>query len=76
MLRRAAADADGSVPILTCFFNPTPEDRTFKLPPPQSADAAAARQRRPGRGRSARSRAISLAVKARSVVLTRSVYRP
>ena len=30
---------DGKVPILTCFFNPTPEDRNFKLPPPQLADA-------------------------------------
>jgi glycogen operon protein len=35
VLRRAATAPDGSVPILTCFFNPTPEDRPFKLPTPQ-----------------------------------------
>src|SRR5262249_27491622 len=28
-LRRAAADPDGSVPLLTCLFNPTPDDQTF-----------------------------------------------
>ena len=35
VLRRAAPAPDGSVPILTCLFNPTPEDRVFRLPPPQ-----------------------------------------
>ncbi|HTE38981.1 MAG TPA: glycogen debranching protein GlgX [Reyranella sp.] len=74
VLRRAAAAADGSVPILTCFFNPTPEDRPFKLPPPQlpttllidSADPAATERAVEGE---------IVPVKARSVVLTRSVYR-
>jgi glycogen operon protein len=74
-LRRAAADSDGKVPILTCLFNPTPEDRTFKLPPPQlatrllldSADPAGAEHDIVGE---------SVPVKARSVVLVRSVYRP
>jgi glycogen operon protein len=74
-LRRATADADGKVPILTCLFNPTPEDRTFKLPPPRiatrllldSADPAGAEHDIVGE---------SVSVKARSVVLVRSVYRP
>jgi len=74
VLRRAAADADGSVPIVTCFFNPTADDCTFKLPPPRlptrllldSADPAGAERGIDGE---------TVAVKARSVVLTRSVYR-
>ncbi|MGE5151535.1 MAG: glycogen debranching protein GlgX [Rhodospirillaceae bacterium] len=74
-LRRSAADVDGKVPILTCFFNPTPEDRTFKLPPPRlatrllldSADPAGLERDIVGD---------SVPVKARSVVLVRSVYRP
>jgi len=74
VLRRAAAAADGSVPILTCFFNPTDEDRPFRLPPPQlpttllldSADLAATERAVEGD---------IVPVKARSVVLARSVYR-
>jgi isoamylase len=74
VLRRAAVDSDGSVPILTCLFNPMPEDRTFKLPPPRlptrllldSADPAAAERELSSE---------TLPIKARSVVLTRSVYR-
>jgi glycogen operon protein len=74
VLRRAAAVTDGGVQILTCFFNPTPEDRSFKLPPPQlpttllidSADPAATE--RPVE-------AGIVTVGARSVVLTRSVYQ-
>jgi glycogen operon protein len=74
VLRRAAADADGSVPIVTCFFNPTADDCTFKLPPPRlptrllldSADPATAERELSSE---------TLPVKARSVVLTRSVYR-
>jgi len=73
VLRRAAAAADGSVPILTCFFNPTPEDQSFRLPAPQlpttvlidSADPAATERALEGD---------IVPVKARSVVLTRSVY--
>jgi glycogen operon protein len=74
VLRRAATNADGSVPVLTCLFNPTPEDRTFKLPPPRrptsllldSADPAGPERALDGE---------TVEVKARSVVLVRSVYR-
>jgi len=74
VLRRAATADDGSVPILTCLFNPMPDDRTFTLPPPRlparllldSADPAEAEHAIDGE---------TVAVKARSVVLVRSVYR-
>jgi isoamylase len=74
VLRRAAADVDGSVPIVTCFFNPTADDCVFKLPPPRlptrllldSADPAGAERALDGE---------TVALKGRSVVLTRSVYR-
>jgi glycogen operon protein len=74
VLRRAAAETDGRVPILTCLFNPTPEDRSFKLPPPglptrlllDSADPAGGERDIDGE---------TVGVKARSVVLVRSVYR-
>jgi isoamylase len=74
VLRRAAAADDGSVPILSCLFNPTPEDRTFKLPPPKLPthllldSAAPAGPERELDGE-------AIAVKARSVVLILSVYR-
>jgi glycogen operon protein len=74
VLRRAGAEADGSVPILTCYFNPTPDDRTFKLPPPRLPTRLLIDSAEPG----ASERALegdTLRVKARSVVLTRSVYR-
>jgi isoamylase len=73
-LRRAAAAPDGSVPILTCFFNPTPEDRPFRLPPPQLPTTLLIDSADPG----ATERAVEgdiVPVKARSVVLTRSVHR-
>ncbi len=35
MLRRAAANGDGRVTILTLLLNPTAEDRQFRLPPPE-----------------------------------------
>ena len=74
VLRRAATAADGSVPIVTCLFNPMPDDRTFTLPPPRlptrllldSADPAGAERDLDSE---------TVAVKARSVVLVRSVYR-
>jgi glycogen operon protein len=74
VLRRAAAAPDGSVPILTCFFNPTAEDRPFRLPAPRLPTTLLIDSADPG----AAERAIDgeiLQVKARSVVLTRSVYR-
>jgi len=74
VLRRAVTEADGRVPILTCLFNPMPDDRTFKLPPPRlptrllldSTDPAGAERDIDGE---------TVAVKSRSVVLVRSVYR-
>ena len=73
VLRRAIKGQDGSVPILTCFFNPEGQDRTFKLPPPRlpttllldSADPVAPE-------RTIESEILT--VKARSVVMTRSVH--
>jgi glycogen operon protein len=75
VLRRATTDSDGEVPILTSLLNPTPEDRTFKLPAPRlatrllldSADPAGMERDIVGD---------SVPVKARSVMLVRSVYRP
>ncbi|HTW72494.1 MAG TPA: glycogen debranching protein GlgX [Acetobacteraceae bacterium] len=37
ILRRAAADGEGSVTILTLLLNPTEEARRFRLPPPHLA---------------------------------------
>ncbi len=74
VLRRAATAADGSVPILTCFFNPTEEDRPFRLPAPQLPTTLLLDSGDPG----ATERPVEgdiVPVKARSVVLTRSVYR-
>jgi isoamylase len=34
VLRRAARDEEGAVPVLTLFLNPTGECLTFRLPPP------------------------------------------
>jgi glycogen operon protein len=75
VLQRAARENGQSVTILTCFFNPTPEDQTFTLPPPDlpteividSASAKEPEQALEGR---------TLLVKSRSVVLTRSVIEP
>jgi glycogen operon protein len=74
VLRRAAAAADGSVPILTCFFNPTAEDQPFRLPAPQLPTTLLIDSANP----TATERAVEggvLNVKSRSVVLTLSVYR-
>jgi isoamylase len=74
-LRRAAADDDGSVSILTCLFNATAEDRDFKLPAPQLParillDSANLDElERDVSGENVR-------LSSRSVVLVRSVYRP
>ena len=70
-LRRAAKDDDGSVAILTTFFNSTPDDHVFKLLEPHlqmrilldSADPAAPERDNEG----------EVMVRARSVVLGRSV---
>ena len=71
MLRRALR-LNGDVAILTCFFNPEPDDRVFKLPPPRgatqllldSADPAAPEHKLD---------TDTVTVRARSVVLTRSI---
>ena len=44
-LRRAARNADGTVSILTAFFNPTAEDHIFRLPPPGLPARLSDRQR-------------------------------
>ena len=70
-LRRAERQDDG-IAILTCFFNPEAKDRVFKLPLPRlpthvlmdSAQPAAPEWKLDGE---------ALTVKARSVVLTRSI---
>jgi len=72
-LRRAAKEEDGSVTILTSFFNSTPDDHSFKLLEPHlpmrllidSADPAAPERDFQG----------EVMVRARSVVLTRSVIK-
>ncbi|CAN5685904.1 glycogen debranching protein GlgX [soil metagenome] len=74
VLRRAATEQDGNVPILTCLFNPTPDDRFFKLPLPHLPTTLLIDSADPG----ATERALTgdiVPVKARSVVVTRSVYR-
>jgi glycogen operon protein len=72
LVLRRALRLNGDVAILTCFFNPEPDDRVFKLPPPRgatqllldSADPAAPEHKLD---------TDTLTVRARSVVLTRSV---
>ena len=67
--------ADGNVPILTSLFNPTPEDRTFTLPPPRLATRLLLDSADPA-GPERDIMGDQLPVSARSVVLIRSVYRP
>ncbi len=74
-LQRASRQEDGGVVILTCFFNPTPEDQDFKLPPPHLPaqllldSAAPAYPEKPVEGD-------ILRVKSRSVMVTKSVHVP
>ncbi|MBS0525469.1 MAG: glycogen debranching protein GlgX [Proteobacteria bacterium] len=75
VLRRAKGAADGTVPILTCLFNPTPEDRVFRLPPPRLASRLLLDSADPA-GPERDIGGDSLSVRSRSVVLVRSVYRP
>jgi isoamylase len=73
-LRRAAASDDGSVTVLTTFFNSTSDDHNFKLLEPHlpmrilldSADPAAPERDNEG----------EVMVRARSVVLGQSIIKP
>ena len=76
VLQRASRAEDGNVPILTCFFNPTPDDQLFKLPPPHLHLATrllidSAAPEHPERA----IHGATLEVKARSVVVVRSVHK-
>jgi glycogen operon protein len=72
VLQRASKEDDGTASILTSFFNPTSEDRTFRLPPPHLPttillDSAAPDQPEKPLGEKV------LTVRARSVLLAKSV---
>jgi isoamylase len=69
---RRAQPTNGDVAILTCFFNPEPEDRIFKLPPPRLATQVLIDSANPA-APEWKLETDTLTVKARSVVLTRSV---
>ncbi|SKA30521.1 glycogen operon protein [Enhydrobacter aerosaccus] len=75
VLQRASRHEDGVVVLLTCFFNPTPEDQLFKLPPPHLPaqlllDSAAPEEpEKPIEGD-------TLLVRSRSVLVTKSVHDP
>jgi isoamylase len=70
-LRRAEKVADG-IAILTCFFNPEAEDRVFKLPPPRLPTHVLLDSANPA-APEVKLESDTLTVKARSVVLTKSV---
>jgi glycogen operon protein len=75
VLQRASKEEENVVTILTCFFNPTPDDQTFTLPPPDLPTETlidSASPKEPERALEGR----TLLVKSRSVVLTRSVLEP
>jgi isoamylase len=76
VLQRASRVPSGNVDILTCLFNPTPDDQLFKLPPPHLhlptrllLDSASPES--PERA----IHGASLELKSRSVVLAGSVHR-
>jgi glycogen operon protein len=74
ILRRAARDVEGGATILTCLFNPTGEDRPFRLPPPSMptrilVDSGAPEE--PERDLEGD----EVLVLSRSVVLAQSTYR-
>src|SRR5262249_2793124 len=71
-LRRTEKLDDG-VNILTCFCNPEAEDRIFKLPAPRLPTHVLADSASPAASEWKLDEADTLTVKARSVVLTRSV---
>jgi glycogen operon protein len=75
VLQRASREEDGGVTILTCLFNPTPDDESFTLPPPDLPTQVlidSASPKEPERTLENH----TLLVKSRSVVLTRSVLEP
>ncbi len=69
---RRVEKLNGDVIILTCFFNPEPEDRIFKLPPPRLPTLVLADSASPT-APEWKLDADTLTVKTRSVVLTRSL---
>jgi glycogen operon protein len=71
VLRRAAKRHDGSVDVLTAFFNADAEDRNFRLPPPAMSTAIILDSAEPTASRRV-IEADTLLVRARSVVLTQS----
>jgi glycogen operon protein len=72
LVLRRAQELDGNVAILACFFNPSGEDRTFKLPPPRLPTQVLVDSASPA-APEWKLETDTLSVKARSVVLTRSV---
>ncbi|MBX3501676.1 MAG: glycogen debranching protein GlgX [Alphaproteobacteria bacterium] len=71
VLRRASKGDDGTVDVLTTFFNAAAEDRAFRLPPPAMPTAIILDSAQPTASR----RAVegdTLLVRARSLVLTQS----
>jgi glycogen operon protein len=69
---RRAEKQDHGVAILTCFFNPEDEDHDFKLPPPRLPTHVLLDSASPAAS-DVKLEADTLTVKARSVVLTRSI---
>jgi glycogen operon protein len=72
LVLRRAQEVDGNVAILTCFFNPEGEDRTFKLPPPRLPTHVLVDSAAPA-APEWKLDTDALMVKGRSIVLTRSV---
>jgi len=72
LVLRRAQELDGNVVILSGFFNPEAEDRTFKLPPPRLPTQVLVDSAAPT-APEWKLDTDTLTVKARSVVLARSV---
>ena len=73
-VRRASKNDDGTVPILTMFMNPSDKDRVFRLPTPNLTTRLLIDSAEPGKPEADIS-GEEITVAARSVVLTKSVYR-
>src|SRR6185312_14782612 len=73
-VRRASKTDDGTVPILTMFMNPSDKERVFRLPTPNLATRLLIDSAEPEKPEADIS-GEEITVAARSVVLTKSVYR-